>query len=253
MFIRRGDAEFFAVSFGAGPRTIVALGGWAGSWELWAGPFTHLSQTWRTVAYDHRGAGATVAPVESISFESMTADVFTLLDALEIERCVLAGESAGAAIVLQAALLHPERFDGLVLVDGLIHRPAPQGPDRFLLGLQSDFEATVGWFVDTCVPERDCAAVRRWGRQILMRAEPAAAIRLHQCMDGIDLRPHVSGIALPALILHGELDVFVPAESARWLARTMPNSRLEVFAGAGHVPTVTRSAEVAAAINSFFQ
>lgn len=253
MFICHGNAEFFTVSFGVGPRTIVALGGWAGSWELWAGPFEHLSKTWRTVAYDHRGAGATLAPVESISVESMTADVFAILDALAIDRCVLAGESAGAAIVLQAALLHPERFDGLVIVDGLFHRPAPQGPDPFVLGLQADFEATVGWFADACVPEIDSAAMRRWGRQILMRAAPAAAIRLYQCMDGIDLRPEVGRIALPTLILHGELDALVSVESARWLAGAMPNSRLEILAGAGHVPTVTRPAEVATAINSFFQ
>ncbi len=253
MFVRHGDAEVFTVSFGAGPRAIVALGGWAGSWELWAGPFAHLSKTWRTVAYDHRGAGATIAPVESISVESMTADVFAIMDVLEIERCVLAGESAGAAIVLQAALLHPEQFEGLVLVDGLTYRPMPQGPDPFVLGLQSDFEATVGRFVDACVPEPDSIAVRQWGRQILMRSAPAAAIRLYQCMDGIDLRPHVGHIALPTLILHGELDALVSVAAAEWLAAAMPNSRLEIFAGAGHVPTVTRPVEVATAINSFFQ
>lgn len=253
MFVRHGDAQFFTVSFGAGPRTIVALGGWAGNWELWAEPFAHLSKTWRTVAYDHRGVGATLSPVESISVESMTADVFAILDALEIERCVLAGESAGAAIVLLAALLHPERFDGLVLVDGLFHRPERQGPDPFVLGLQSDFEATVGWFVDACVPEPDSAAVRHWGRQILMRAAPDAAIRLYQCMDGIDLRLDVSRIALPTLILHGELDALVSVADAAWLAGAMPHSRLEILEGAGHVPTVTRPAEVAAAINAFFQ
>ncbi|MEZ4770665.1 MAG: hypothetical protein R2844_19875 [Caldilineales bacterium] len=36
--------------------------------------------------------GATVAPVESISLETMAADVFTIMDALEIDRYVLAGE-----------------------------------------------------------------------------------------------------------------------------------------------------------------
>ncbi len=252
MFIRHGDAQFFTVSFGAGPRTILALGGWAGSWELWAGPFEHLSKTWRTVAYDHRGAGATVAPVESISLETMATDVFAVMDALAIERCVLAGESAGAAVVLQAALMQPQRFSGLVLVDGLYYRPAPQEPDPFVLGLQSDFDATIAWFVDACVPEPDSDAIKRWGRQILARSSQEAAIRLYQSMDGIDLRPQVGNIVLPALIIHGELDALVSLESARSLAEAMPNSRLIVLPETGHVPTVTRPAAVAAAIEEFF-
>lgn len=252
MFIRHSDAEFFTVSFGAGPRTILALGGWTGSWELWAGPFEHLSKTWRAVAYDHRGAGATVAPVESISLETMAADVFAVMDALAIERCVLAGESAGAAVVLQAALMEPQRFNGLVLVDGLYHRPTPQGPDPFVLGLQSDYEATVGWFVDACVPEPDCAAVRRWGRQILARASQDAAVRLYQCMDGIDLRPQLSHIVQPTLVIHGELDAIVSLDESQWLASQIPHSRLNIFAETGHVPTVTRPAAVAAAIDEYF-
>ena len=51
--------------------------------ELWAGPFTTLSKTWRTIAYDHRGAGATVAPPKFITMETLVADVFAILDALE--------------------------------------------------------------------------------------------------------------------------------------------------------------------------
>ena len=161
MFIRHADAEFFTVAFGSGPRTFLAQGGWAGSWELWAGPFTTLSKTWRTIGYDHRGAGATVSPPESITMETLVADVFAILDALKVTTCVLAAESAGAAVAIQAALQQPQRFDGLVLVDGLYYRAAPNGPDPFAESLKADFDATIGWFVDACVPEPDSAAIRR--------------------------------------------------------------------------------------------
>ena len=169
MFIRHADAEFFTVAFGSGPRTLFAQGGWAGSWELWAKPFTTLSKTWRTIGYDHRGAGATVAPPESITMETLVADVFAILDAMEVMKCVLAAESAGAAVAIQAALHQPERFEGLVLVDGLYYQAAPTGPDPFAESLKADFDATIGWFVDACVPEPDSLAIRRWGRQILAR------------------------------------------------------------------------------------
>jgi pimeloyl-ACP methyl ester carboxylesterase len=252
MFIRHEDAWFFTVSFGTGSRTILGLGGWTDSWELWAGPFTYLSQNWRTAAYDHRGSGVTLAPVESITRPRMTADVFAMMDALGIERCVLAGESAGAAIVLQAALERPERFDGLVLVDGLYYRPTLTEPDLFALGLRQDYPRTVGAFVEACVPEPDSEPIRHWGRQILMRASQAAAIQLYECMDGVDLRPQLSQIKLPTLILHGEADAILPVESSRWLATQLPNCQLHTFAGAGHVPTVTRPREVAELIDGMF-
>ena len=58
MFISRPDAQLHTVAFGAASHTLLALGGWIGSWELWTECFTLLSPYWRTIAYDHRGSGA---------------------------------------------------------------------------------------------------------------------------------------------------------------------------------------------------
>lgn len=253
MFISHDGAELYTVAFGAGPRTVVGLGGWAGSWELWAEPFSTLSRTWRTVAYDHRGAGATLAAPESITVKAMVADLFAVLDALSIERCVLAAESAGAAIALLAALEQPHRFQGLVLVDGLYHRTAPTGPDPFVLGLQTDFDATIAAFVDACLTEADGPAVRRWGRQILGRSSPAAAMRLYESLYGLDLRPDVGRIAQPTLLIHGGADRIVSLDASEWLAGQIPHSRLHVVRGAGHVPTITHGEEVANAIDRYFE
>jgi len=254
MFIHHDDASIFAVDFGSGPHTLVAHGGWAGSWELWTETFSILSKSWRTVAYDHRGTGATVAPAESISLEAMVDDLFAVMDTLDIATCVLAGESAGAAVVLSAALQQPQRFTGLVIVDGLYYRPAPTGPEPFVLGLQADFTATVERFVDICVLESEpnSAAIRRWGRQILGRSSAAAAIRLYECLYGLDLRPEVCRISQPTLIIHGDADALVPLADAQWLAAAMPNAALHVVPGAGHVPTVTRPQQVAGTIERFF-
>lgn len=255
MFISHNHAQLYAVEFGNGPRTIVAQGGWAGSWELWTEPFTILSKTWRTIAYDHRGTGATLAPAESITFNALADDLFAVLDALKIERCVLAAESAGVAVVLRAALEHPERFDGLVLVDGLYYRPASDDIDEFVVGLQTQFEQTIEQFVQACVPpsEPNRAAICEWGKKILMRASPSAAIQLYECMNRIDLRAAVSEIQLPTLILHGAQDVIQNTSASEWLASQMPNAQLQIIPDAGHVPTMTHPQFVAQAINSFFR
>jgi pimeloyl-ACP methyl ester carboxylesterase len=253
MFITSGDAQIYTVSFGNGPRTLLALGGWTGSWELWAEPFTILSSSWRTAAYDHRGAGATVAPAGSITLDAMVGDVFAVMDALGIESCVLAAESTGGAVALSAALQQPERFTGLVLVDAIYYRPAPQKEDLFLLGLKSHYQQTLAQFVDACLTERDSDAVRRWGRLIVGRSPQEAAIRLYECMFGVDLRPQLRQITQPTLILHGSADSLVPVDSSGWLASQLPTCHLEVLDGVGHVPTITHADVVAAAINRYFE
>ncbi len=254
MFIPHNNAQLYTVEFGNGPRTFVAHGGWTGSWELWTEPFTHLSKTWRTVAYDHRGTGATIAPVESISIEYMVADLFAVMDKMNIETCVLGAESAGGLVAVNAVLQQPDRFAGLVLVDALMHNADNGSNTGFIQGLKTNYTATIGGFVDACVPETEpnSTEIRSWGRKILARATSESAIRLIECTHAIDLRPQLAQIQIPTLIIHGDADVIVPLSNSEYMAAQIPNSHLHVVQGAGHVPTTTRPLEVAQAINQYF-
>jgi pimeloyl-ACP methyl ester carboxylesterase len=253
MFIPVDDAKIFSVEFGPiSGRPILGIGGWIGNWELWAEPFSLLSRDWHTIAYDHRGSGATVAPVGSITFERLVQDVFAVLDAYGVEKCLLAAESAGALTAFGAALRHPERISGLVIVDGFYYQDTSAQNDPFLAGLKSFYPQTLERFVQACVPELDSEHLKRWGLQILNRASPEAAIALYNLTRFVDLREQLPRITQPTLILHGEVDALVPLESARWLAETLPNAQLKVIEGAGHVPTITRPQEVANEIHDFF-
>jgi pimeloyl-ACP methyl ester carboxylesterase len=253
MFIPVDDAQIFATAFGSSHAPcIVGIGGWIGNWELWADPFSILSATWHTVAYDHRGSGATQCAVESITFERLVDDVFAVLDAYQIERCVLAGESAGALTVLAAALKHPERIAGLVIVDGLTFSEPIGADDPFLNGLIIHYSQTIDRFLQACLPEPNSDHLKRWGRHLFDRTTPDAAIALYRLTGSIDLRADLPRITQPTLILHGELDALVPVAAARELADTLPNSKLIILPDSGHVPTVTRPQEVARAINEYF-
>jgi pimeloyl-ACP methyl ester carboxylesterase len=252
MFLKSDDADLFVTSFGNGPRTIVAHGGWVGSGELWQLPFEDLSRRWRTVSYDHRGTGATVNRAPAITFELLVDDLFRVLDAIKVETCVLAGESAGAFVVLEAALRHPERFTGLVLVDGRYQGGKSAGATRFIEGCKANFPATMEMFVNACVPEEDCETERRWGKQIVMRSDGPSAVQLMECLEPVQLEDRLARIHLPTLLVHGSRDVITPIASSQNLAQKLPNSKLVTIEGAGHVPTVTRPAEVVRAIEEFF-
>ncbi len=67
MFLDINGRKLHSLSFGAGPRTLLAHGGWVGDLELWLHPFEILSQAWRTVTYDHRGTGLTTSVPDDIN------------------------------------------------------------------------------------------------------------------------------------------------------------------------------------------
>jgi pimeloyl-ACP methyl ester carboxylesterase len=176
------------------------------------------------------------------------------MEALSLDRPVLAAESAGATMALLAAGQHLERFTGLVLVDGLIHHDYRDETDPFAVGIRTNFAATIDRFAAACVSEDepDSAAIRRWGVQILNRSGRDAAAALYNCLSGIDLRPRAPEMTLPVLLIHGEADAMVPVNDSRELAAALPHSALHLIPGAGHVPTMTHPADVAAAIDRFF-
>jgi pimeloyl-ACP methyl ester carboxylesterase len=254
MFIEHNGATIFTTAFGrkdAPP--LLALSGWIGTWEDWADTFSVLSEgNWRLIGYDHRGSGATSSPLASITFDNLVDDVFAVLDAHGVERCVLAAMSMGTTVALAAARRQPERFAGLVIVNGAYFRATPLAQDPFYAGLQHHYAATLDRFAALCVPEPDGGPVLRWGRQILDRASAEAALRLYEIGAAVDLRPEVAHIDLPALVIHGDADPLVPVESSQWLAATLPNGALTVVPGAGHVPIMTRPHAVADAIDRFF-
>lgn len=250
MFLSLNGARINTVDIGAGP-AFVAHGGWVGSWELWQQPFELMHHDWRCVSYDHRGSGATWAEVESITPDALVRDLMGVLDALGIERCVLAGESLGALTCALAVRQHPERFVGLVLVDGSpVARRDAMAP--LIDGSRRDYPETVNRFIERCIPEDDAEHLKRWGRQILLRADPEAAARILEvhCEEGVTA--DLAGIDVATLVLHGSEDRIIPVAVADMMAGALANATLRVIDGAGHVPTMTRPREVVDAITEWW-
>lgn len=250
MFVSVDGALINTVSFGAGSDAFVAHGGWTGSWEIWQQPFERLSQERRCIAYDHRGSGETVSDPTSIDANRLVADLFAVLDALEVKQCTLAAESMGGLIGLLAVERQPERFNGLVLVSS-VYEVTPEATAGLVAGSRADYLLTVSEFVEACVPEPDSEHLKRWGRDILSRAEPEAAARLLEGCYGETA--NLAKIAIPTLIIHGTEDAIASPDVASHLAEEIADAELHLLEGAGHVPTVTRPNEVVEVINDWMR
>lgn len=252
MFLDVPGAKLYVSRSGpASGQTILAIGGWIGSSELWQEPLAILSNDHVAVSYDHRGTGISVTSPDAITFGDLVADALAVLDAYGIDRCVLAAESAGAQTALAVAARHPERITHLVVVDGMYSRGTSVDNDPFLQGLRSNYGATIERFVQMCVPEADSEHIKDWGRKILARASPEAAIALRIVGSEADVTGDIARVLQPTLVLHGALDKIVPLDRARELVKALPNADLIVLDDAGHVPTLTQPGKVADAIRSF--
>ena len=72
----------------------------------------------RVIAYDARGHGSSspAASPDAYGYEELAADALAVMDALEVDRAVLAGASMGAHTLLRVALSAPDRVAGLVVI-----------------------------------------------------------------------------------------------------------------------------------------
>lgn len=251
MFITRPDADLHVLSFGQGPITLLAVGGWTGSGEIWLDLFGHLVH-WRCVALDHRGTGATTQR-GPITVDAMADDLLAVADALQLGPCVLAAESAGAAVALRAVQKAPTRFLGQVLVGPAWQRVEPGTQDGFIAQLRRDYTATLRAFIDNCLPETPSPQLRRWALQMLLRADVEDAVALLRARTQLPPDDTLPLLSVPTLLLHGLNDRIVPVSASRQLARQLAQCELQELPGLGHVPIVTAPADVAARIDAFGQ
>ncbi|WP_314174288.1 alpha/beta fold hydrolase [Streptomyces winkii] len=111
----------------SGPPTVVALHGITSNAMSWAGVARHLGGRVTLVAPDLRGrAGSNTLP-GPYGITAHAEDVAALTEALGLDRVVLAGHSMGAFVAAVAGVRSPERFRSLLLVDGGVGFPVPEG------------------------------------------------------------------------------------------------------------------------------
>jgi pimeloyl-ACP methyl ester carboxylesterase len=93
------------------------LHGLAGHAEEWADTASWLQATHRVVALDQRGHGESMRFPQSVEPAALVADVVAWLDALELERVALVGQSFGGHVAFLMAASHPERVARLVVAE----------------------------------------------------------------------------------------------------------------------------------------
>jgi pimeloyl-ACP methyl ester carboxylesterase len=112
---------------------ILLVHGLASNSRIWDEVAGLLAARHRVVALDQRGHGLSDRPepgTGGYTFDRMVADLLTVMDVLGLDRPTMVGHSWGGNVVLSFAVAHPDRLQGLVLVDGgFIELAAQPGRD----------------------------------------------------------------------------------------------------------------------------
>jgi pimeloyl-ACP methyl ester carboxylesterase len=121
--------------FGSGPRIAIAAHGITASAMSFRAVARQLPASWSLIALDLRGRGASNDLPGPYGMDRHAADLCAAAEQFgQGEPVVLTGQSMGAYAALRAAATRPELFSRLVLIDGGLPLPAPQGidPDQIL-------------------------------------------------------------------------------------------------------------------------
>ncbi len=102
---------------------IVLLHGLSSNLRWWDPVAAQLARRHRVVRYDHRGHGRSASPANGYTVGQLAGDTLDVLDRLGLDRVVLAGHSAGAAVALALAATCPDRVAALACVEGGVYDP----------------------------------------------------------------------------------------------------------------------------------
>jgi 3-oxoadipate enol-lactonase len=230
---------------GSGPPLLLIMG-MSGTFDHWdAGFLDDLRRDFDTTVYDHRGVGSSSRLDGPITIAQLAEGAAGLLAALEIESAHVLGISMGGMVAQELALAHPERIRTLALGCTYCGGEGSALPGEDVMrklaeamssgdrerAIRAAWEANVspGFAANDDAYARFLEIGRRRAVPVEVIMEQMRAVTEH------DTYTRLPEIELPTLVVHGTLDQMLPVQNGHMIAGLIPDSRLEILDGIGHL------------------
>lgn len=257
------DTDLHVDDTGGSGRPVVLIHGWPLSGESFSEQIPALSAAgYRVVTYDRRGFGRSDKPKSGYDYDTLTEDLRSLLEALDLQDVTLVGFSMGGGEVARYFSKYgAERLRSVVFASAVPpylvkSDDNPDGPlpktqaDSMAADLTADEKIFYDGFTtqffsvngdgELLVTE----AQRQQALALCLQADKKAALSCMEAFGTTDFREDLPKVTVPALVLHGGNDGIVPFEgSGQRAALLLPNSETHVIAGAPHGVNVTHAQE----------
>jgi pimeloyl-ACP methyl ester carboxylesterase len=209
------DNDIYYVEAGEG-QPLVFLHGMSSCGEAWWQQFEHFSNRYRVIAYDSVNHGHSSNSPRDQPETDRTEELESMLDALEANQPILAGNSMGGATILRWAARHPRDAKALI-VSGMGIMEAGQRPFRTVNPI--DPETLFLPIGDSLTDKLRAERPRMYERYLRIRS---TATRLEYMRHPRERNPKtleetaaldetISAVGSPMLVIVGALDALVPA------------------------------------------
>jgi poly(3-hydroxyalkanoate) depolymerase len=239
----RVDGNLLRVSIRGEGRPLLLVMGLGGNIEMWDPLEQALNERGiQTIAYDASGTGDSPARLVPLRMAGLARQAAHLLGTLGFPTADVLGVSFGGAVAQVLAHAHPERVRRLVLASTTCGIGVPGHPVALAL-LATPLRYYSPTFLRLTANALYGPATNgdgaRFREQILAcRARPPTLWGyMSQLAAGAGWTslPWLHRLRAPTLVLSGGADRIVPPVNARILAARIPDARLEVVPGAGHL------------------
>lgn len=247
---------------GSGAPVVLVHGSGPGvsAWANWRLTLPSLSPRFRVLAPDVLGFGHTDRPASTVyDLDTWTAHLVGFLDALELPRVSIVGNSFGGALALSLATRHPDRVDRLVLM----------GTAGVPFDLTPGLDAV--WGFEPSMPAmRDLLDVFAHDRTLVtdelarLRLDAATRPGVHEAYRSMFPAPRQAGVdglvvdeallrRLPhrTLVVHGRDDRVIPLATSLRLVELIDDAQLHVFGRCGHWVQIEQADEFTRLVANF--
>ena len=220
------------------------------TWEPWV---KRLGGKYRIISLDLPGHGLTGSHPGGVYDYPVFVDVVDkVMVRLGVTHAVIGGNSMGGGATWMYALAHPEKTDGLILVDAA---GAPQWQSRKtpigfrlmrmpvvknlakIITPRSIFASSLKTSVYDPALATDAMIDRYWELNRYPGNREASMQRFAYAHNNHPAtKEMLSRIKVPVLILWGQEDNLIPVKSANWFADALPGSKLIIYPKVGHAP-----------------
>ncbi|NIA69145.1 alpha/beta fold hydrolase [Pelagibius litoralis] len=214
---------------------------------VWSHWLRFFGDHFHFVRYDERGCGLSDREVDDLSFDRWVEDLEAVIDAAGIDGpMTLLGVSKGAATAIAFANKYPERVSRIIIYAGDAQGWAARGDLRGAQLYQSISDlVALGWGLENPV-FRELITKRYipngneeqigWYNDLCLRTMSAAMVaRLLKAREDVDVRALLGCVAVPALVMHSNMDEVIPFEEGRLLASGLPDAEFVELQSRNHI------------------